>query len=519
MPSFGGQTYSVTNTPSQRQTAFQGVIVGITASGKSTGASGASRGICAATTPATSVAQTMASSSTPWTDAPDSSHGTDVLEVLASDTQTPSTAAATIHPVAVDRNPPAAYEGASLSLDDLSYGTVNLSFRFLVQVQILPGIAKYVANITSLIVSNNSLIELPDEIGHLRQLQIIDVSNNELETLPATIAYCRNLRVVYARSNKLSTLPSSIRHLHGLTKVDLYNNRIDSVPPCLWRLPILESLDLSHNPIQCLPSRMFVQGGVAAINRAKPFKLMLDGCPLDASLAFRAVASDSRQSASFPSLVETIVSAMANQNAAYPADLPDHLLAYFENLTACDYCYRLYPAAGGVKRWRLLCRNGVNIPIEFRLCRPHWNTENQRIALLFAPRKPEHTQPYYKLMHAATDAAVKKLSQGTRASTRAYADQNKEHIKAGSLRRGIRRLLSFAKGRDRGVQPGQGARLHRQQLGPDAKPSADVQSSPSITRKQNNSAYSRSSQPNARSGIPMWQYYEDDIPDLPKLCA
>ncbi|KAJ2778163.1 hypothetical protein GGI15_004258 [Coemansia interrupta] len=489
MPLFGRQPYSATNPSSQRHAAgsnaaFQGVIVGITAAANSTA-------------PTSSAIQTTASGSTSWTDAPESNHGIDVLEVLAPDTQTPSTAAATIHPSAVDRNPPSAYEGAALSLDDLSNGTVDLSFRFLVQVQILPGIAKYVSNITSLILSNNALAELPDEIGHLRQLQFIDVNNNELETLPATIAYCQNLKLIYARSNKLNVLPSSIRHLHGLTKVDLYNNRIDSVPPCLWRLPMLEALDLSHNPIRTLPSRMFVQGGVAAINRAKPFKLMLDGCPLDTSLAFQPVSADnSRKSASFPSLVEIIVSAMINQNAEYPADLPDHLLAYFENLDACDYCYHLYPAAAGVKRWRLLCRHGVNIPVEFRLCRPHWNTEHQRIALLFVPRKPEHTQPYYKLMCAATDSAMAKLTQGTSASTRAYPDKTKGHVKGASLRRGIRRLFV-----------------------PGAKSPANVQYRPVRVQKQSHPTSSCFTEPNARSAIPMWQYYEDDVPDLPKLCG
>ncbi|KAJ2396337.1 hypothetical protein GGI05_001166, partial [Coemansia sp. RSA 2603] len=469
MTLFFRQTYSVTNPQSQRRTArtdaaFQGVIVGITAVGKS-----------AATAQISSVAQTMASDVTILADVPDRSHEIEVLEVLASDTQTPSTTAATIHPFATDRNPPNSYEGATLSLDDLSYGTVNLSFRYLVQVQILPGIAKYVANITSLIVSNNALVELPDEIGHLRQLQIIDVSNNALETLPATIAYCQNLKLVYARSNKLNALPSSIRHLHGLTKVDLYNNRIDSVPPCLWRLPILEALDLSHNPIQSLPSRMFVQGGVAALNRAKPFKLILDGCPLNTNLATQTVSGDAKRGASFPSLVEIIVSAMANQNAAYPADLPDHLLAHFENLTACDYCHHLYPAASGVKRWRLLCRNRVDIPIEFSLCSPHWNTEHQRIALLFVSRKPEHTQPYYKLMCAATESAKKKLSQNTRVSNRTFADQNKGYGTAGLLRRGMRRLLSFVTGRGRGVQLGQDHSLHPQQTSQSKKTSTSAQ--------------------------------------------
>ncbi|KAJ1881735.1 hypothetical protein LPJ66_011272, partial [Kickxella alabastrina] len=226
-------------------------------------------------------------------------------------------------------------EIAHISPDDMAQGIANLSFRRLSRV--LPGIAMCASNITILNLSNNVLGTLPDEIGYLRRLQILDVSNNQIESLPPTIAYCRELRAIYASYNRLSTLPSAMRHLHALEKVDLYDNRIKCVPVCLHNLPSLEILDLSLNPIKCLASRMFMQGGIAALNRSKVLKLVLDGCPLRRDLPGNCpdnsnLGSGKPTQSAFPSLVETIVCKMANTNAEYPHELPDHLRACLDSL-------------------------------------------------------------------------------------------------------------------------------------------------------------------------------------------
>ncbi|KAI7833336.1 hypothetical protein BX661DRAFT_131554, partial [Kickxella alabastrina] len=264
--------------------------------------------------------------------------------------------------------------------------------------------------------SNNVLRTLPDEIGYLRRLQILDVSSNQIESLPPTIAYCRELRAIYASYNRLSTLPSAVRHLHALEKVDLYDNRIKCVPVCLHNLPSLEILDLSLNPIKCLASRMFIQGGIAALNRPKMLKLVLDGCPLRRDLHGNCpdnsnLGSGKPTQSAFPSLVETIVCKMANTNAEYPHELPDHLRACLDSLVACDHCHMLYPADKGVKRWRFAYRNKVSLPVEYNMCRPHWNNETERIASLFGLRKLEDAQPYYKHKCAALEAIMRKLSQ------------------------------------------------------------------------------------------------------------
>ncbi|KAJ1808385.1 hypothetical protein LPJ75_004598, partial [Coemansia sp. RSA 2598] len=312
------------------------------------------------------------------------------------------------HAVNRSSDPPSAQQkSAHLSPEDLVGGSVNLSFRNLSQV--LSGIALYAQSIQSLVLSNNALCWLPDAIGHLHRLQTLDVANNELRELPATIAYCQGLECIYVGANRLSDLPSSIRHLRRLKELDLRDNRLTSVPACLWTMPSLELLDLSNNPIECLPSRMFGQDGVAALNTERPLKLVVDGCPLKLELADTSGPVD--RSASFPSLVETIVCRMVNSNAAYPLEIPDHLRACLEDLVSCDHCHRLYPAGKGFKRRRILLRNKTALPVEYNLCRPHWDTDDQRIALLFASRSPESVQPYSQFKQAAMQSVSARVAR------------------------------------------------------------------------------------------------------------
>ncbi|KAJ2850690.1 hypothetical protein J3B02_003642, partial [Coemansia erecta] len=312
-------------------------------------------------------------------------------------------------------DPPAQQKSAHLSPEDLASGTVNLSFRNLSQV--LSGIALYAQSIRSLVLSNNALCQLPDAIGHLHRLQTLDVANNELHELPATIAHCQRLESIDACSNRLADLPSSIRHLRRLTKLHLRDNRLVTVPACLWKLPDLGHLDLSNNPIEYLPSRMFVQDSIAAINTERPLKLTVNGCPLKLKLEPADSSEPADRSASFPSLVETIVCRLANSNAAYPVELPDHLHICLENLAVCDHCHRLYPADKGFKRRRILIRNKTALPIEYSLCRPHWDTDDQRIALLFAPRCPESAQPYYQFKEAAVQSVSATISRKNRSQS------------------------------------------------------------------------------------------------------
>ncbi|KAJ2677878.1 hypothetical protein GGI25_002830 [Coemansia spiralis] len=262
---------------------------------------------------------------------------------------------------------------------------VDLSNRCL--SALLPDIGLCAAHMTRVDLSNNALKELPYEIGHLRQLQWINVSNNSLELLPPTIAFWQHLHTMNASGNHLTDIPTAVRHLDKLAVLNLANNRLTCVPAGLWKLRSLCLLDLSYNQIDVLPARIFLQGGVAAPNRGTLESILLDGCPLVNKLV--------------PSLVDIILHRMIENNDVYPYDLPEHIQQRLNSFVACDYCHKMYPANTGAKRLAFITRDRMELPIEYSLCRAHWDNEKTRIALLFAPRKPEYAQQYEKPRKAA----------------------------------------------------------------------------------------------------------------------
>ncbi|KAJ2866075.1 hypothetical protein GGH94_001780 [Coemansia aciculifera] len=327
--------------------------------------------------------------------------------------------------------------GARLSVQDIRCGAVDLSCRDLVCV--LPQIALFATNVTSLNLSRNALTCLPDEIGYLVCLQRIDVSQNRLESLPATLAYCQDLLAIDATQNKLTELPSSMQHCRLLREVMLADNMLESVPSCLWNLGSLKYLNLANNGIRVLPARIFMPGGIAATNRPPTLDLDLYGCPigqgltdhvpspslvLSARFKYGVVVADSSQHSTSSSsrvssgsrrniltLADTIICKMANTNADYPYDLPDHLRERLDSLVICDHCHTLYPADMGVKRWRLIHRQENVWPVEYNFCQAHWSDEKQRIASLFAPRRLESAQSYNEPRRVALAQAQLKISQ------------------------------------------------------------------------------------------------------------
>ncbi|KAJ2848702.1 hypothetical protein GGI22_005682, partial [Coemansia erecta] len=273
------------------------------------------------------------------------------------------------------------------------------------------------AHLTQLNLSNSTLTVLPDEIGRLRQLQSIDLSGNKLKTLPPAIAFWQHLHTMDVSDNCLTDIPSAVRHLGGLEVFNIASNNLASVPRCLWKMQTLRVLNLSHNPIDVLPAGMFIHGGSAAPNRGRLELLLLEGCPLvkeePSSGNWNASnAIDHIQRSAIPPLVDIVLHRLIVNNSRYPSELPEHLQQRLKSFVSCDYCYRLYPAASGIKRRSFVCRDKAELPVEYSLCQAHWHDEKSRIASMFAPRVPEHAQSYYRAKKAALALARSALVDG-----------------------------------------------------------------------------------------------------------
>ncbi|KAB2010694.1 hypothetical protein ES319_D10G259000v1 [Gossypium barbadense] len=97
---------------------------------------------------------------------------------------------------------------------------------------------------------NNILGKIPDEIGNLINLELLDLAKNQLlGPIPFDIGRLWKLNIFYAHSNYLfGTIPHSIGNLTELTELVLYfNNLQGSIPLGLGNCKNLILLDLSHN--------------------------------------------------------------------------------------------------------------------------------------------------------------------------------------------------------------------------------------------------------------------------------
>ena len=104
--------------------------------------------------------------------------------------------------------------------------------------------------------SLQQLTKLPEFIGELTQLEILDVSNNQLTTLPESIGQLTRLQTLYIDDNQLTTLPKSIGQLTQLQRLSLADNQLILLPESIGQLAKLQRLDLNGNQLTLLPESL-----------------------------------------------------------------------------------------------------------------------------------------------------------------------------------------------------------------------------------------------------------------------
>ncbi|KAM6224449.1 DISP complex protein LRCH3 [Rhynchocyon petersi] len=112
-----------------------------------------------------------------------------------------------------------------------------------------------------LIASNNKLVSLPEEIGHLRYLTELDVSCNEIQTIPSQIGNLEALRDLNVRRNHLVRLPEELAEL-PLIRLDFSCNKITAIPVCYRNLRHLQMITLDNNPLQSPPAQICIKGKI-----------------------------------------------------------------------------------------------------------------------------------------------------------------------------------------------------------------------------------------------------------------
>ena len=105
---------------------------------------------------------------------------------------------------------------------------------------------------------NKPIRFLPDSIGNLAELEILDLTNCSLLFLPETIGSCIKLKKLHLDNNKLKTLPTSLANLANLEVLHLAFNKFETLPlaEALLQMPNLKELIVDKAVLEKLPHEL-----------------------------------------------------------------------------------------------------------------------------------------------------------------------------------------------------------------------------------------------------------------------
>jgi internalin A len=113
---------------------------------------------------------------------------------------------------------------------------------------------------------NNRLTSVPENLGRLTVLQELRLDNNRLTSVPESLGRLTALQTLNLHKNQLTSVPESISRLTALRDLSLFDNQLVSVPDSLGYLPVLEMLELSSNRLTSVPESLGRLKGLWLLN-------------------------------------------------------------------------------------------------------------------------------------------------------------------------------------------------------------------------------------------------------------
>ncbi|XP_035692133.1 uncharacterized protein LOC118426707 [Branchiostoma floridae] len=101
---------------------------------------------------------------------------------------------------------------------------------------------------------------VPEDIGRLKNLQVLDLQNSGLASLPDSVRELVQLTYLNISANKFTSVPDSIMNLRNIEKLELSHNRISRLPLTLCRLAKLKGVGISGNPLTYPPPDVCKKG-------------------------------------------------------------------------------------------------------------------------------------------------------------------------------------------------------------------------------------------------------------------
>lgn len=157
--------------------------------------------------------------------------------------------------------------------------------RLIVNINDTP-IPDWIGNLNNLIIldfSNCNLTSLPESLQSLVKLEVLSLNSNMITLLPEWIGNLTNLLQLFVMDNQIKDLPESIGNkLLQLEELDLSNNQITKLPPSYRNLTKLTFLNLESNAFSTLPYwltnfEMLTELNIGN-NQLKSLPLSIGGC-------------------------------------------------------------------------------------------------------------------------------------------------------------------------------------------------------------------------------------------------
>ena len=163
-------------------------------------------------------------------------------------------------------------------MEEIIFQTKEMDVR-LVEKGLVPTSIGKLTNLERLTIAANSLKTLPEEVGHLKKLTLLNLGNNLIEEFPSVIfklinleeliltinnlvnvpkdiVSLKTLKILQLNNNELTTFPIEILGLFNLKMLGLMGNQISSIPSSITAFQHLEKLLLARNPIKNIPSNV-----------------------------------------------------------------------------------------------------------------------------------------------------------------------------------------------------------------------------------------------------------------------
>ena len=103
---------------------------------------------------------------------------------------------------------------------------------------------------TKIMMAGNHIAVLPDAIGKLANLTLLDLENCKLRELPAkAMPALRKLEILNVSRNELVQLAESVGELENLRVLDVSHNQLKEIPHTVAQLGVLQRLACHSNPL------------------------------------------------------------------------------------------------------------------------------------------------------------------------------------------------------------------------------------------------------------------------------